>query len=91
MLKNAALIFVLISFEVLTSQSSQGSEFEDSYSREIIDKLLQSPITKGPNCLIRSEISGHWRNIPNGSPKEWALAYKLIGRSEKAELLSAWN
>jgi hypothetical protein len=45
------LTFVLISFEAFMCQHSQASEFEDSYNREVIDKLLKSPTMEGPNCL----------------------------------------
>jgi hypothetical protein len=32
-------------------------------------------------------VSGRWRGIPLGSPEVWAVAYALLGRAEKSELV----
>lgn len=35
-------------------------------------------------------ISGEWDGVPVGSPGAWAKAYELMGRSEKAKMLSEY-
>jgi hypothetical protein len=32
-------------------------------------------------------VTGHWNQIPIGSPETWAVAYGLLGRREKSEAL----
>lgn len=39
---------------------------------------------------VATEVTDHWLGVPVGSPEAWALAYKLMGRSEKAEILCNW-
>lgn len=34
--------------------------------------------------------TGSWLDLPIADPAVWALAYRLIGRAERAELLRAW-
>jgi hypothetical protein len=38
-------------------------------------------------CRIPTLRIGTWRGVPLGSPEAWAVAYSLLGRWEKAELL----
>jgi len=38
-------------------------------------------------CHLPSIIGGAWRDVPMASPEVWAVAYDLMGRLDKAELL----
>ena len=44
---------------------------------------------RGPQGVVRipTAVTGWWRGIPLGSPEAWAVAYALLGRAEKSELL----
>lgn len=46
--------------------------------------------TESGICHMPTVVSGTWRGIPVGSPEVWAVAYRLIGRPQKADLLSAF-
>lgn len=35
-------------------------------------------------------VTGRWKEVPIGSPEVWVVAYTLLGREAKAELLLAW-
>jgi hypothetical protein len=41
----------------------------------------------GGVARIPTIVSGRWREIPVGSPEAWAVAYCLLGRGAKADLL----
>ena len=41
----------------------------------------------GKKHPIRTLINHEWNGVPVGCPQEWARAYELIGRPEKARLL----
>jgi hypothetical protein len=41
----------------------------------------------GTKHAVRTRILRYWNNVPVGCPEEWARAYDLIGRPEKAQLL----
>ncbi len=38
-------------------------------------------------CHLPTIIGGSWREVPTASPEVWAVAYYLMGRLDKAELL----
>ena len=40
---------------------------------------------------VKTEVTRIWNGIPIGSPREWAIAYELMGRKEKASLLFSSN
>lgn len=42
---------------------------------------------KGNVVHVPTRVSGRWKGIPLGSPEGWAIAYDLMGRDAKAELL----
>ncbi|WP_261166824.1 hypothetical protein [Microbacterium sp. Marseille-Q6965] len=35
-------------------------------------------------------VTGEWRGLPIADPAVWAIAYRLIGRPERAALLERW-
>lgn len=39
---------------------------------------------------IPTVVTRRWQEIPVGSPEGWAVAYALMGRSERAETLFDW-
>jgi hypothetical protein len=41
----------------------------------------------GEKHAVRTLINHNWNGVPVGCPQEWARAYELIGRPEKARLL----
>lgn len=41
----------------------------------------------GAVCRIPTVPRGEWRGVPLASPETWAVAYSLLGRDEKADLL----
>src|SRR5690606_12964184 len=44
--------------------------------------------TKQGIYRVPTIVSAEWEGVPVGSPGAWAKAYELIGREEKAKLLS---
>lgn len=39
---------------------------------------------------IATVTSGTWRGVPLGGVQEWALAYRLMGRPDRAAALEGW-
>lgn len=39
---------------------------------------------------LPTTITGHWRGLPLADPEVWALAYRLIGRADRAAVLERW-
>lgn len=39
---------------------------------------------------LPTKVTGQWRGLPLADPAVWALAYRLIGRSDRAALLDRW-
>ncbi len=39
---------------------------------------------------VPTRVTGRWKGIPLGSPEGWAVAYALMGRAPKAEILFGW-
>lgn len=39
---------------------------------------------------VVTRTSGSWRGMPLGGAREWALAYRLMGRPDRAAALEAW-
>ena len=44
----------------------------------------------GDHHAVPVKIFGYWNSIPLADPKEWLLAYKLMGRYEKAAKLESY-
>jgi hypothetical protein len=44
--------------------------------------------TEAGLCRLPTLVSSVWNGVPVGSPEVWAVAYQLIGRPPKAQLLS---
>ncbi len=45
--------------------------------------------TESGICHMPTVICATWQGVPAGSPEVWAVAYRLIGRNEKADRLFA--
>jgi hypothetical protein len=43
----------------------------------------------GAVVRIPTRVTGRWQDVPVGSPEAWAVAYTLLGRAPKADLLFA--
>ncbi|WP_158879559.1 hypothetical protein [Amycolatopsis anabasis] len=39
---------------------------------------------------LPTRVTGHWRGLPLADPAVWARAYRLLGRTAKADLLDEW-
>jgi len=39
---------------------------------------------------VPTRVTGRWNDLPLGSPESWAVAYSLLGRDEKRDLLLEW-
>ena len=53
-----------------------------------IEIIVGFAIRSGENAVrIPTLVTGHWNGIAIGSPTAWAVAYWLLGREAKAELL----
>ncbi|MGE5673726.1 MAG: hypothetical protein ACM3XM_07540 [Mycobacterium leprae] len=46
--------------------------------------------TEAGVCHLPTIPVSTWEGVPVGSPEVWAVAYRLMGRSPKADLLSAY-
>ena len=44
----------------------------------------------GSRIAIPTRVTGWWLGLPLGDPAEWALAYRLMGRDERARTLQGW-
>ena len=53
-----------------------------------IEIIVGFAIRSGENTVrIPTLVTGHWNGLAIGSPAAWAVAYWLLGREAKAELL----
>lgn len=43
----------------------------------------------GAVVRVPTRVTGRWKDVPIGSPEAWAIAYTLLGRAPKADLLFA--
>ncbi|GAB3742227.1 hypothetical protein [Microlunatus parietis] len=53
----------------------------------MINFALRGPAGMEP---LPTRITGTWHGIPLADPAVWARAYRLLGRTEKADLLQDW-
>ena len=44
----------------------------------------------GSTIPMPTRVTGHWRDLPLGDPVVWAQAYRLMGRTERADSLQTW-
>ena len=45
--------------------------------------------TEAGVCQFPTIVCGSWMGIPLGSPEVWFLAYRLLGRTQKADVLAS--
>ncbi len=57
-----------------------------------VDLMRKFAIRQGDQAPhpISTIVTGYWRGIPLGSPREWSEAYRLMGRNAKADLLAKY-
>jgi hypothetical protein len=56
-----------------------------------IDLLVGFAVrSNGSTVPLPTRVTGHWKGLPLGDPAVWALAYRLIGRDERASQLEGW-
>jgi hypothetical protein len=54
-----------------------------------VDLMVRFAITTPDGvCVLPTLPAGFWKGIPVGSPEVWAVAYRLMQRHPKADLLS---
>lgn len=44
----------------------------------------------GSTIPIPTRVTGHWQGLPLGDPVKWAHAYRLMGRTGRADTLQTW-
>jgi hypothetical protein len=90
---------VLAAVEGLTwEEVPYGSiPFASAYRLEIaltgcqVDMMVRFAITTAEGvCALPTFPCGAWQGVPTGSPEVWAVAYRLMQRHPKADLLSAY-
>ncbi|MFC7620448.1 hypothetical protein [Microlunatus sp. GCM10028923] len=54
--------------------------------------LMVNFALRGPDGLepLPTQVTGAWRGLPLADPVVWARAYRLLGRTAKADLLQDW-
>lgn len=53
-----------------------------------IDLLGRFALRDGPKIhSVKTIVTGEWRGIPLGSPREWQRVYELLGHADKAQVL----
>lgn len=56
-----------------------------------VDLLIGFALRSGGSRIaIPTRVTGYWRGLPLGDPAQWALAYRLMGRDERATPLQTW-
>jgi hypothetical protein len=55
-----------------------------------VELIVRMAVRSGHGmCRIPTLVCGEWNGVPLGSAEAWAVAYSLLGRREKADLLFA--
>ena len=54
---------------------------------DVMGRFAVRPAAGAPPCHLPTVVRGWWHGVPLGSPEVWAVAYRLMGRHPKAELL----
>lgn len=49
-----------------------------------------SIVTETGTCRIPTLVAGQWEGVDTGSPEAWAVAYRLMQRHQKADMLHAY-
>lgn len=81
----------------LTSPGHGGAAFATGFRLALtadgadIDLMGSFAIrTSAGVCRLPTIVAGSWEGVPTGSPEVWAVAYRLMERHPKADLLSEY-
>jgi hypothetical protein len=70
--------------------ASQGCFVVDA-GDHTIDVISRFAVRSAQGVVaITSASSGRWRGVPLAEPAQWARAYRLMGRDQRADVLEAW-
>lgn len=57
-----------------------------------VDVVVGFALVDGARATpIPVAVTGHWRGLPIADPATWERAYRLLGRTGKADLLAAYS
>lgn len=56
----------------------------------IVGFAVHGSTTEDAVVPFPTTITGHWRGLPLADPAVWAVAYRLIGRADRAAVLERW-
>ncbi|HEX4923623.1 MAG TPA: hypothetical protein VFV50_06035 [Bdellovibrionales bacterium] len=82
-----------LNFEKREPTAEFASEFwcKIEASGASIDLMGSFAIRDGSRVhRVKTIVTGEWRGIPLGSPREWLAVYELLGRDGKAGTLAAY-
>lgn len=86
----AALAAFQVEVHPLTGSDNYATTARLTVEEEI-DLMVQFAVrTEGGIVHLPTMVSRTWKGMPVGSPEVWAVAYRLIGRPVKPDLLSDW-
>lgn len=86
----AALAGFQVELHPLTGSGNYATKARLTVEQEI-DLMVQFAVrTEGGVVHLPTVVSRTWQGMPVGSPEVWAVAYRLIGRPVKPDLLTDW-
>jgi hypothetical protein len=76
---------------VLSGPSGVHADHKLSLASGMIELIVGFSM-HGPRGVVRlpTRVARRWKGIPVGSPEVWAVAYAMMGRAAKAEMLFLW-
>lgn len=86
----AALTGFQVTLHPLTGSGAYATKARLTVAEEV-DLMVRFAVrTEGGIVHLPTVVSRTWNGMPVGSPEVWAVAYRLIGRPVKPDLLSNW-